>query len=78
MLDNASNTLKEYWDNLTYDENPVILIPKKVKRKQIQRSVEKLVKNQQLKTWNQMKNLLLHLERNLNYMVDMLIEISHL
>ena len=27
MLNNASNTLKEYWDNLTYDANPVIPIP---------------------------------------------------
>ena len=47
MLDNASNTLKEYWDNLTYDGNPVIPIPIKSKNESSKykdhASVEKLV-----------------------------------
>lgn len=47
MLDNASNTLKEYWDNLTYDGNPVISIPIKSKNESSKykdhASVEKLV-----------------------------------
>ena len=47
MLDNASNTLKEYWDNLTYDRNPVTPIPINSKNKSSNHkdhaSVEKLV-----------------------------------
>ena len=47
MLDNASNTLKEYWDNLTYDGNLVIPIPIKSKNESSKykdhASVEKLV-----------------------------------
>ena len=33
MLNNVSNTLKEYWDNLTYNANPVIPIPMTSKNK---------------------------------------------
>ena len=56
-LDYVSNTLKEYWDNLTFDGNPVKPILIKSKNEIRNTKIMPLSKN--LKTWNQMKNLLL-------------------
>ena len=78
MLDNASNTLKEYWDNLTYDGNPVIPIPIKSKNESSKykdhASVEKLVNMHLLKIWNQMKKLFLRLKRSSSSTVDIMTE----
>ena len=77
MLDNVSNTRKEYWDNLTYDGIPVIPIP--IKRKNKSRkykddaSVEKLV-NATVENLESNKEPLLCLERNSSSAVSILIE----
>ena len=76
MLYNVSNILKEYWDNLTYDRNPVIPIPIKSKSESSEYKNRASVKKQlqQLKIWNQIKKLLLSLERNSISTVDILTE----